>query len=153
MASYETTVETRRPIDEVFAYLAEFSNTAEWDPGIVEAERLTHDELGVGTRFRVVSSTAGNQQTIEYEVTEFEPPNRVVLVGQTPRLRSIDVLTFTELDGGGTRVTYRADLALLGAARLADPVLHVAFQFIGRRADQGLREVLGADSDSDADSD
>jgi uncharacterized protein YndB with AHSA1/START domain len=143
MASYETTVETARPIDEVFEYLAEFSNTAEWDPGVVEADRLTHDELGVGSRFRVVTSTAGNRQTIDYEVTEFDPPNRVVLVGTTPRLRSVDELTFVALDEGGTRVTYRADLALLGAARVADPVLHVAFQFIGRRADQGLREVLG----------
>jgi uncharacterized protein YndB with AHSA1/START domain len=147
MASYQTTVESPRPIDEVFAYLAEFSNTAEWDPGIVEAERLTHGDVGLGSRFRVVSSTAGNRQTIEYEITEWEPPNRVVLVGTTSRLRSVDTLTFVALDDGGTQVTYHADLALLGAARVADPVLHLAFQVIGRRADQGLREVLGADPD------
>jgi uncharacterized protein YndB with AHSA1/START domain len=144
MASYQTTVDTARPIEEVFAYLAEFSNTGEWDPGVVEAERLTHDELGLGSRFRVVTSTAGNRQTIDYEITEWEPPNRVMLVGTAPRLRSVDVLTFTPLDEGGTRVTYHADLALLGAARVADPILHLAFQVIGRRADQGLREVLSS---------
>jgi uncharacterized protein YndB with AHSA1/START domain len=144
MASFETTVETPRGIDEVFAYLAEFSNTADWDPGVVEAERVTHGELGLGSRFRVVTSTAGNRQTINYEISEWDPPNRVVLVGTTPRLRSIDTLTFVAIEGGGTRVTYHADLALTGAARVADPVLHLAFQVIGRRADHGLREVLGA---------
>lgn len=153
MASYETTVETPRGIAEVFAYLADFSNTAEWDPGVVESERLSHAEIGLGSRFRVVTSTAGSRQTLEYEITEWDPPQRLVLVGTTPRLRSIDTLSFSATDGGGTSVTYHADLAILGPGRVADPVLHLAFQVIGRRADQGLREVLGADTEVDPDPD
>jgi uncharacterized protein YndB with AHSA1/START domain len=145
MASYEAVVESPRSIDDVFAYLSDFSNTAEWDPGVVEAERLSDGELGLGSRFRVVSSAAGSHQTLEYEITEWDPPHRLVLVGTTPRLRSVDTLTFVATDDGGTQVTYHADLTLHGAARVADPVLHLAFQVIGRRADQGLREVLGAD--------
>lgn len=145
MASYETTVDTALGIDEVFAYLADFSNTADWDPGVVEAERLFEDEPGLGSRFRVVTSTAGRRQTLNYEITEWDPPNRIVLVGTTSRLRSVDTLTLVATESGGTRVTYHADLALLGPARLADPVLHLAFQAIGRRADQGLREVLAGE--------
>lgn len=144
MASYETTVETAQGIDEVFAYLSDFANTADWDPGVVEAEHLddADTELGLGSRFRVVTTTAGNRQSLEYEITEWDPPHRMVLVGTTPRLRSVDTLTFAATEDGGTRVTYHADLALLGPSRVADPVLHVAFQFIGRRAAQGLRDVL-----------
>jgi uncharacterized protein YndB with AHSA1/START domain len=148
MASYETTVDTTRGIDDVFTYLSDFSNTAEWDPGIVEAERLDEGELGLGSRFRVVASTAGSQQTFVYEVTEWDPPHRLVLVGTTPRLRSVDTLSFVATDDGGTQVTYHADLAILGPARVADPVLHLAFQVIGRRADQGLREVLSPEPDT-----
>ena len=145
MASYETTVETALGIDEVFAYLSDFANTADWDPGIVEAERLSSTDPGLGTRFRVVTSTLGNRQTLEYEITEWDPPHRFVLVGTTDRLRSIDTLTFSATDAGGTRVTYHADLALSGLARFADPILHLSFQVIGRRAANGLREVLTGD--------
>jgi dehydrogenase/reductase SDR family member 12 len=147
MASYETTVETTLGIDEVFAYLSDFANVAEWDPGVVEAERLSEADPSLGTRFRVVTSTLGSRQTIEYEITDWDPPFRLVLVGTTSRLRSIDTLTFVATDTGGTRVTYHADLALRGMARVFDPTLHLAFQLIGRRADQGLREVLVGDTD------
>lgn len=151
MASYETTVETNLGIDEVFAYLADFANAAEWDPGVVEAERLSESDPTLGTRFRVVTSTLGSRQTLEYEVTDWDPPHRLVLVGTTSRLRSIDTLTFATTDAGGTRVTYHADLALRGVARAFDPTLHVAFQLIGRRAAQGLREVLTGDPDGSGD--
>lgn len=144
MASYRTTVVSPRAIDDVFAYLSDFTNTAEWDPGIVESEHLSDGDVGPGSRFRVVSSTAGRQLTLIYEVTEWEPPTRFVLVGESDNLRSVDTLTFEAVDGGGTRVTYHADLALRGAARLADPMLHVMFQVIGRRAADGLRDVLDA---------
>jgi Polyketide cyclase / dehydrase and lipid transport len=33
MAHYNASVETPRPLDEVFAYLSDFSTTEEWDPG------------------------------------------------------------------------------------------------------------------------
>ena len=41
MARYNASVYSPRPPGEVFAYLSDFSTTAEWDPGVVEAERLT----------------------------------------------------------------------------------------------------------------
>ena len=144
MASFRTTVDSPQNIDRVFAYLADFANVAEWDPGVIEAESLSGDDVGLGSRYRVVTSTAGRRQTLEYEITEWDPPDRVVLVGTNDQLRSVDVLTFVPTDGGGTRVTYHADLALRGPARVADPALHLAFQVIGRRAEQGLKDVLGA---------
>jgi hypothetical protein len=36
--------------DGVFAYLSDFANAAEWDPGIVEAWRLTPDARADGGR-------------------------------------------------------------------------------------------------------
>ena len=40
MAHYRASVETTRPLDEVFAYLSDFSATEEWDPGILDANRV-----------------------------------------------------------------------------------------------------------------
>ena len=44
----------------------------------------------------------------------------------------------------GTRVTYDADLALKGPLRIADPLLGLAFDRVGDRALEGLRERLGS---------
>jgi hypothetical protein len=40
MARYKASVDTPHPPGEVFAYLSDFSTTEEWDPGVLEAERL-----------------------------------------------------------------------------------------------------------------
>jgi len=50
MARYKASLDTPRPPDEVFAYLSDFSTTAEWDPGVVEAERLG-DPIGQFGRY------------------------------------------------------------------------------------------------------
>jgi len=60
-----------------------------------------------------------------------------VLEGGDAGLRSIDEITFTPRPGG-TRVTYEARLELTGLRRLADPLLDVVFQHVGRAAAAGL---------------
>lgn len=40
MARYRATVDTPRGREDVFAYLSDLSTSKEWDPGVVEAERL-----------------------------------------------------------------------------------------------------------------
>jgi hypothetical protein len=40
MARYRATLDTPREREDVFAYLSYFSTSEEWDPGVVEAERL-----------------------------------------------------------------------------------------------------------------
>ena len=75
MACYRTTVHSRRDIEDVFAYLAEFSHSADWDPGVLEAQRLTEAPVALGTRFRVVASFLGREVPLEYEVTGYELAN------------------------------------------------------------------------------
>lgn len=39
MARYVDAIDLPIPVEEAFDYLADFSRTAEWDPGVVEAHR------------------------------------------------------------------------------------------------------------------
>jgi hypothetical protein len=89
----------------------------------------------------VVVSVLGRRLPLEYEITEYQRPARLVLVGGDASVRSIDEITFVPRPGG-TRVTYEARLELSGVRRLADPLLHVLFQHIGRVAVRGLRERM-----------
>jgi carbon monoxide dehydrogenase subunit G len=144
MARYRTTIESTKSPEEAFDYLAEFSNARDWDPGIVEATNLTADPVGPGSRFRLVARFLGRRVPLEYRITEFERPTRVVLSADDGSVRSTDEIRVAAADGG-TRVTYEADLRLKSpVGTLVDPVLALVFRRIGGRAADGLRTALGA---------
>jgi Polyketide cyclase / dehydrase and lipid transport len=138
---YCASVTTDRHPDVAFKFMASFENVAEWDPGVVEAAPLGSGELGVGSRFRVVVSCAGRKLPLEYKITEFEPPRRVVLVADTATLRSVDKITVEPAPSGST-VTYDANLELLGLPRIFNPVLALFFRRVGDRAADGLRRQM-----------
>jgi hypothetical protein len=75
-------------------------------------------------------------------VEELARPDRVVLRGENKTVVARDTMTFRG-DGGGTRVSYRAEFRLKGLARLAEPLLRRPFRKLGDEAEQGLRDALG----------
>jgi carbon monoxide dehydrogenase subunit G len=141
MARYTASLETTRAPAETFAYLSDFSTTEDWDPGVVEAERLGDAPIGAGTEVRVVARFLRRTSTLIYRVIEFEPDAAVTLRGENATVVSLDRITF-EPAGRGTRITYDAELTLRGPLRLADPLLGLAFNRVGRRALEGLRTTL-----------
>lgn len=145
MAHYETSFTTPWPVERVFDYMADFTNTTEWDANTERATCLTGDALALGARFEVVTRFGGRTMTLTYETVEFDRPRRVVLRTQAGPSEIRDTMTFVPLEGGeGTAVSYRADILPSGAAKLLDPVFHLIFQGVGRRAADGLREALDA---------
>jgi hypothetical protein len=143
MARYVTTIDSQRSRADLFAYLADFSSAAEWDPGVVAAERLSGDgPVAAGTSFRLSVRTLGGDTPLIYEVEAIEPPSSVTFRAENAILVSLDTITFAEREGGGTRVRYDADLRLKGPLRLADPVLRLVFARIGDRARDGLCGAL-----------
>ena len=139
---YRKEIEVARDPAEVFAYLADFSRASEWDPGIVEARRLSEGPTAVGSRFEVVALFRGNRHRFEYVVTEFDDGRRIVLRGEGARAVSDDRITVEGL-GGRTRVTYEADLRLKGLFRVAEPFLGRTVERMGDDALAGLEAKLG----------
>lgn len=141
MATYRTTFTTPTAIDDAFEYLARFSTTAEWDPGVVTAEDLTPGALRVGSAFQVVSAMGPARVPLRYEIVTLERPVRVVLRAENWAVTSTDTITF-DTTGAGTEITYHADLRPRGVTRLASPLLSLAFRRIGDRAATGLRDAV-----------
>jgi carbon monoxide dehydrogenase subunit G len=141
MARYRASIDTTWTPEEAFAYVSDFSTSAEWDPGVVEAERVSAGKVGLGTEFRLVARFLERNTSITYRVFEYKPPRAVTFRGENATVVSQDRITFEPIDTG-TRVTYDADLRLKGLLKLADPLLAHAFNRVGDRALAGLREVL-----------
>lgn len=136
----QRTVETGAAPDRVFAYLSDFTRTEEWDPGTVRTTRTSGDG-GVGTTYDNVSKFAGRETELTYRVTEHQPDSRFVIVGRNKTVTSTDTLVITP-HGQGSRVTYTADFAFNGVAKLVVPFLGKAFQKLGDEAEDGLRQAL-----------
>jgi hypothetical protein len=144
MAKYVGKVTSPKSIEEVFAYMADFSKVSEWDPSAVEAHAL--GDSGVveaGSRYSVTSEFLGRRVPLTYEITEIDPPRRVLLRAESDAVISVDEMTFRALPEGGTELTYDADLSLKGARRLFDPIFGIAFRRLCERARERMGEVLG----------
>ena len=126
---------------EALAYMADFSHTVEWDPGVIEAHRLDDGEIGKGSAFILTVRAAGRRLPMRYEITEF-CADRVTFAARMATLASTDTVAVAAL-GGTTEVTYDARINFRGLLRLADPLLALAFRGVAKRAIRGLGERLG----------
>ena len=127
-----------------FDYLSRFSSAAEWDPAVRSARMVSLEPVGFGSTFALDTVFMGKPVSLRYEITEYEPPHRVVLVAETASVRSTDEITVSTDSSDRTVVEYRADLALRGPTRLAAPIVALAFRRIGDRAADGLLAALTA---------
>ena len=143
MSSYVASVESPWERERAFDYLAAFANIADWDPGVTRARALTDDQLATGARFEVVSSFLGREVPLVYETVEIDRPRQVVLRAETATVVSRDRISFDLRPGGGTIVTYGAELTLKGPMRAFSPAMAIVLRRLGDAARDGLRERIG----------
>jgi Polyketide cyclase / dehydrase and lipid transport len=141
MATYSTEIDAAGGQDDVFEYLATFSNAVEWDPSVVEGDPGTPGPAAVGSVYRLGVRIAGRTVPFEYRILELDRPRRVVLQARRGQLVSTDTIT-VEAAERGSRVRYVAVLQGSGLLRLAAPLLARFFAATADRAAAGLRAAL-----------
>ena len=142
MPKVSKSVTLPRPPEEVFDYLADFSTTEEWDPGIVTAEKTSDGPVGLGSTFHLVSNFRGREVPVTYQITEYEPTSRFVIVGTNKNFTGTDTIEISP-SGDGTRVDYTADFRMKGIAKLIEPFLGGVFDNLSEEAMDGLEKTLG----------
>ncbi|MFD4530040.1 SRPBCC family protein [Streptomyces sp. NPDC058470] len=74
---FEATVEVDRPVEEVFAYLADGRNDPQFSPRVLKIERTPDAPTTVGTVFRSTVKDAGMKTGREFRVTALEAPAKI----------------------------------------------------------------------------
>ena len=143
MTKVSKSVFISKPAEEVFTYLADFSNTAEWDPGVAEARKTSEGPVGFRSTFDLVTLFRGRRVPVTYEVTVYEPSSRLVLVGRNKNFEGIDDIGLFP-EGAGTRVTWNAEFQMNGVVRLLQPFLGGVFEKLSAEAMEGLEATLGS---------
>ena len=142
MPRLHETVTTSLPIDDAFAFVADFANAPHWDPGTATSERLDDGPVGVGARYRLGVRMGGRVAPMEYRVVGWEPGRRVVLRGHGSGVDAVDDIRFSAAPAGGTSVDYTADIRLVGWMRLLGPFAGGAFRRIASQAAAGMHAAL-----------
>lgn len=137
----ERTISTDRPVEQVFAYLEDFTHAVEWDAGTIACDRLSGDG-GEGTQYRNVSRFMGRETTLTYVVQRHIAPTTYVIQGTNKTVTSTDTMTIATDSDGGTNLTYRAEFAFRGVARLLEPVLRIPLNRLGDNAERSLSRAL-----------
>jgi carbon monoxide dehydrogenase subunit G len=130
-----------RPIEEVFAYTADFANIENWDPGVESSKMVGEGPAQLGTVYDLTVKFGATASPMKYEITAYEPPARVVLVGTGDKVDAIDEIRFSRADNM-TRIDYTADLEFKGALRFIAPMARGTMRKVGTKALDGLVEAL-----------
>jgi carbon monoxide dehydrogenase subunit G len=75
--SFSGTAEINRPIDQVFAFLADGTNDPKFSPRVQEITKTTDGPPGVGAVYASTVKDAGMTTKREFELTEFEAPTKI----------------------------------------------------------------------------
>jgi uncharacterized protein YndB with AHSA1/START domain len=144
MAHYRASIDIQQPREDVFAYLSDFSTTREWDPGVVEAERLNGYAVGEGTEFRLVAEFLGRKHEVTYRIVEYDPPHAVTFLGENATVVSRDRITF-DSTAEGTRVNRVSDRALAALRSTLAPSQPQQLSPLSGRALDGKEYELPSD--------
>jgi len=74
---FEATVEIDRPVDEVFAFLANGENDQKFSPRVREITKQTDGPTGVGTVYASTVKDAGMTSHREFRISEFVPGSKI----------------------------------------------------------------------------
>lgn len=133
MSHVEGQIVIRRPVDEVFDFVADERNEPHYNPQMRRAEQTSAGPIGVGTTFRAESLTRGRPVEMTITFTDFARPQRL---SSSTHLSNMDIqgtLTFDPVPEG-TRMRWFWDLEPRGMLKLMTPVVAL----IGRRQERTI---------------
>ncbi|VFQ42743.1 SDR family NAD(P)-dependent oxidoreductase [Desulfoluna butyratoxydans] len=134
-------IAVRRPINEAFRVVSDFSFIEQWDPGVVSSQKVSDGPVGVGTAFALSLRYGIFSMRMVYTITEYHPPFRVVLKGTGDSFAVTDTIKMTE-SGSRTTVTYTARFDLPDMPPRLAPVVRPLLERIARAAMDGMKTAL-----------
>ncbi|NEC31043.1 polyketide cyclase [Streptomyces sp. SID8111] len=121
---FEATVDIDRPIDEVFAYLADGEHDPEFSPRVQRIDKEPGGPTHVGTVFTSTVKDAGMTTRREFEITELTAPTRIRWHERSRNLITADEggYDLEPTPDGGTHVRLYNVLEGHGVGKLLLPV-------------------------------
>jgi len=139
--SVNDSVVIARPVQEVFAFVADHENLPSWTVGVKTSRRLTGDPPASGARYRIVGKLLGKSVESSYEITAFERNRGFEGTMTSPMFGFCEQYRF-ESDQDATRVSMNAVVEPRGVFRLLTPIMTAGVRHQVKADHRRLKTVL-----------
>jgi len=119
MATFTVTTFINRPLQEVFDFMTNPANFAQWQSGTKSAKWASEGPVGVGSIFNSTGEMMGREMKMDLEITQWSPPTVWGIKGQTGPMKFGAISKFESKDGG-TQVTQTFEGEVGGLFSLAE---------------------------------
>lgn len=133
----------RRPVAEVFAFVADARNRPSWDDSVVTEELTSAEPIRHGTTVHTRLRSMGREHAYDWVVTAFEPPVGMIVTSTAGPLPTTLTYVLTDL-GDATHVQFTVVGRPTGALRLLRPAMARSTQKNLDRSFGRLQQVLEA---------
>jgi uncharacterized membrane protein len=145
MFTIETSIEIRRPVEAVFAFVADPHNEPLWERTVQEARVTPDGPPAVGTRVTKVGSFLGLKLEVTNEITALEPNRELGIKGISgPASASMEGTFRFEAVGESTRLSFISQIETGGLFKMAGPLLASQARKQVEADLQRLKELLEA---------
>ncbi len=122
MINFDFSALIDRPMKDVFAFVADPNNMAQWNSAVVSLQQVTPGTVGVGTKFKTVGEAMGRRLEGEMQITAYEPDTKCGFQLQAGPMQVSLTLTFKTV-GTGTKLNLTAQGNPGGIFKLAEGVM------------------------------
>ena len=117
MPHADYTVTINRPVEAVFAYVADGENCPQWRSGVLDIRHTGGGDAVGATYGQGVKGPFGRRISADYEITGYEPNRLIEFQTTAGPARPHGRYEFSPSDGG-TRLAFTLDATLTGVQRL-----------------------------------
>lgn len=130
-----------RPIQDVFAFVANHANDRLWKPFVTTSKQISMGPIGVGTQFEVGVVVWSHYFASMVEIVEHEPHQWYVYKGGAQPFPFIAHLSFASV-ASGTAIRGYMEFQAQGLWRWLTPFMKMFFKGQERRTFAKLKRVL-----------
>jgi uncharacterized protein YndB with AHSA1/START domain len=111
-----------RPVEEVFAYVADVTNDPAWHTDMLEARKTTEGPIAMGTAWHTRFKPSMGISESDMEVVSFEPNRVLAMKGEVGPMHPTLTYRFEPAEGG-TKFTRRVQISVSGWMKIMQPVM------------------------------
>ena len=114
MATLETSVNIKKPVEQVFEFITNLDNQKKLSSYITGIE--TSGPVQLGTKYKIETTSMGHKNVTNNEVIAFEPNKKLgVKTFAAPPASDVTNTYLLDQDGDGTKLTLQLDAVLTPA--------------------------------------
>lgn len=142
MVKITDSITINKPLEKVFAYLADMENLPQWQSGVVKSKVLTPGPTRVGTKFTEEVKVGKSKLPTMCEIIEFVPNKRIGFVASSSAIGYQGLLRVEKNEQNDTNVNLAAIAKLKGFYKLLMPIFSAEAKKGARKELNQLKKVL-----------